>query len=466
MNERLNGEQAFESTDLDPEISFNPQDIQEIGENEGERFNPLRKLAQMGKMVVELGKQMPQLVRFTMLSVIDSFDLRPMSNSEVKYLNEEQYELFKTNHNPEEVKIGEYTSPFAVEDISKMTHEEKEVQAKKLKKRVVYQQEAGAMAQTFLKRIIKNNPDTDPEELKEVAGLIGNEYEFAPWEKGTFNAAINNFVKYRTDAKFFLEKYPDTHEFIRKCFKVDFDEGTNFLIELGSMSINIHTDPETISKIYEAANPSLQGAGGFMTAIHSNHNGKPIDAFVTLLPISSHLVPKYWAKGVKVHEEQHAENKLLSAYFDKQSDTGINYLESINLEAINQGVDSEKKKALIAEIFYAQRAYALQKAKNEIIAYLKGGVGDADISESDDYDYLSEFKDRSSMKDDPDWQQLSESIFGQYPRIIQRALGAFKDLSEFVPDKNLAIALLSSVDLLSWPLMVKRIKDIEIQKSE
>ncbi len=322
-----------------------------------------------------------------------------------------------------------------------------------------------AKCRRFIERSIEFNNEIPRDDLDSIFTKFKDKFGFCGNQEEIIKSLLDNFYLQRQIVIEAREKWSDNLELIRNLTQVDFNKSDlkSLDVSVGPMSIDIKTNGFNCGRIYEhAEEPSVKFKyGGF--AAQSSHE---VPIYYTVIKNDLLFRMLYDAPGVVTHEHEHEKNKLFEHIFFKkiseQEEQGL-WVEYEEEE------DIELKKIKLENYIIPQIEYALNRAKDEITAFLtersplvlqsdlanfffKDGYGGA-------YDYLQFLRDFEPKKDDELYQNTLRELFeNKYKKIISNAVESFRLFrKKRKMDSQELIALLTDKSLAEWPKTINRL---------
>ncbi len=374
--------------------------------------------------------------------------------------------------------------PFSIEidRIKKLPREEKRIALEELKDKLARQRKALAMCRVFLERCIEFNNDYPLEKLHIIVNKFQESYGFNDDQKWSFHDAISKYSNNRQKVLAARNEFQNDAELVKHITGIPVKDGT-VRVSVGPMTIDIYTDTFTAGQIFDRSIEPVTTVSGFFNA-----NGQDIpfgDGIAFTVVNTDNIKSDKATAAVLEHEHEHSKNHLVfkelfgidgryakNGKWDEknpQKDLSEEYVKYASEK------DPDIKKALLESCFEVEIQYALESAKDEITAILKGNMyGEDTLSflqdnfngyflngEHNHYDYLRELRNREDQKDNPDWQELSRKILiDEYASILTKAVEAITLLiKQGKYSIQESIALLTDKPIVEWPKTVKRMLD-------
>ncbi len=346
----------------------------------------------------------------------------------------------------------EFSPQEEIRKIRKLPRQERKEAFSVFKNKLERQREGWANCRVFLERIIEFDNDIPKDYLLKWVYLFGENYGFTEKHYNLTEKIIDAFYKERKRCLDFLSTYRDNlHEAANKITGEKFNKKQEVGVSSGKASVNITVNEEDYEKIIKKmGDGSLQGSCGFFGFFST-------DLFTGL----GYTVIKrgYEEESIRVHEEEHAKNRLLFRYLHENDAC---FEKRILLEG---ALCQEKDEKVIEDIFkqYVKtyQEEALLRAKNEIIAYKKDGsvnnFSEAifSIDSETSYDYLKDI--RASFEGGEKAEIANNILVDEYLDIIESAILSFEELEIQGYTTDQVIALFSDKKLEEWRKTAKRI---------
>lgn len=359
-----------------------------------------------------------------------------------------------------------------LEKIKKLPREEKREALDEYKEKLAEQKEGLADLQKILIKKIRENPDLPWAEGKEVIEEMARVHKMTEAQKDYAKRIFGNYRSRHQKIKEVRKKYSDDKELYKAAFGKE-PEGKVEIIE-GPMTLYFRCyDTKDYALIYrlvfllnrelteediEAAN--LSGGASVPYSLIPELEG-------AVIVENSQKTPVTHIFGTYSHEEQHVINKFFQEEETRASLGRFKFK------------DPERARLLFTRYFRLLREPAEDRAKDEILAYLKNGTSVESIlrkltkaeKEGGIYDYLKIIKERSveevlsHFQKKPEYLQIgqiaaSEVLEKEYVDLLKQGLEAFGKLTKEIGySTDRAMALLITEPLIKWPKVVRRLHE-------
>ncbi|BCX15720.1 MAG: hypothetical protein KatS3mg097_612 [Candidatus Parcubacteria bacterium] len=380
---------------------------------------------------------------------------------------------------PVEINTDNKNIIFSPEDeiikLRRLGKEERKKALLKFKENLVRQREAWAMCRIFIERVLLYNQDIAKEKLMKIVEEFRRYYLFTDKQVQLVEKILDRYYKARQQARILYEKFKnDPIELVRQITGLKLDRDVNVYFSL--MSLWIETNAFNAGRLFEQSLEPIRynklPSAGFASRTEDENP-------VYYIVINNEEVNLFESSGIVLsyHELEHIKNMFFMAIFEAPPPE----LQSFN-DYINEQ-DQEKKEIILQDIFSMHREYALERAKDEILAYfrqfslLKDTITYEDTkwilnnfldnNQNPYYDYLSDLRDNPKFKEDNLYQNLAKKMLvDEYVDIIKKALDAAVKLSReghYLYEQ--CIALLADRPLVTWQKTVRRLLEQKFKRS-
>ena len=254
--------------------------------------------------------------------------------------------------------------------------------------------------------------------------------------------------------------FPTVIKKLNKLTGVKIDEEEKIDILVGPMTIDIYTEGFNAGRLYEIADkPVIFKYAGFASqSVIKN------DIYYTVINTDKKLRKNSddpTGEITKKHEHEHQKNRLFGEVFG--------YIKSpIELKGYIAEKDIEIKTTILENFFIENRIVALERVRDEIIAYTKtrdlsifneNNLENLFFSKKGPYDYLGPIRKLKKFENDPLYQKTAQKVLvSEYEIIIEDAFDSYVKLVTVGKySTQEAIALLTDKTLFEWPKTVKRL---------
>ncbi len=343
------------------------------------------------------------------------------------------------------------------------------------KGKLARQRKAWALCRTAIEERIEANPDIPREEMVGIIGQFASSYGFEEPHTQLAEKLIDDYILARKRVTEVREKYPDEIALINRLTGMKFTnaEAGDFNISVGPMSIDILCSGSNVRRLYGRSNDPVVGPKYWGFA--SQSNDKP-PIYYTV--IDADKADSYYLYHPLKHEHEHIKSRLLKSisyprgigFFGHQVlEKALRFERNFEHELWKRyflSKDTQQKSFFLEEYMKMRREEDLDKAKGEIVSFLKDSglsrlrneLGELFFSKGGPYDYLAPLRNWEKGKDDPLWKETSQKfLVDEYRAIIESAVDYFGQLIYSGYTKEEAIALLFDKPLSNWPKTVRRL---------
>src|SRR3989344_3916515 len=345
---------------------------------------------------------------------------------------------------------GIFSSEEELQKIKSLPKEQKREALAIFKENLARQREALATLRVFIERNIEFNHDVSKEKLLALTEKFSAKYGFTSKQKQVIEKLINKYFENHQKVLEIRQQFPDNYELISELTGVKIDEEEKIDILVGPMTIDIYTEGFNAGRLYERADkPVIFKYAGFASqSVIKN------DIYYTVINTDKKLRKNSddpTGEITKKHEHEHQKNRLFGEVFG--------YIKSpIELKGYIAEKDIEIKTTILENFFIENRIVALERVRDEIIAYTK--TRDLSIfNEKGPYDYLGPIRKLKKFENDPLYQKTAQKVLvSEYEIIIEDAFDSYVKLVTVGKySTQEAIALLTDKTLFEWPKTVKRL---------
>jgi hypothetical protein len=409
----------------------------------------------------------------------------------------EYYEEIRIEREPP-IREGEIFDPNEELERVRLIHDRSERRRalEEYKDKLAYQKDGLAEMQAALIMKIRENPSLKRGQFMATVEHFGRKYGFTDEQFEAAEYIFNKYLERHAHVEQFLKRYPDNEERFKQLFGAE-PKGRIEVIP-GPMTIYFRChDPDDFSRIAfysrnyagkgEDHQPSQEQKSRARSAYgvfqyycrDENLNGAIIAENTHGIESTSEA-----STVTRTHEEQHAMRRFMHK-------ANIEWLLINDLEEV--GRDKKKLKSALGKAARSYFDWSLERAKDEILAYLKSETTDQTVvrsfilrelmrreEEGGAYDYIKRHRDMllsdEYMRDtisvlgsagiDKEgikrvMQEAVEEVFDreEYRKIIERAIDSFNKLSAeygkfFKKDDVIAIFLREPLE--RWPVIARR----------
>ena len=362
---------------------------------------------------------------------------------------------------------GVFSPEAELDRIKSLPKEQRREALAGFKENLARQRKAWANCRLFIERSIEFYDEIPREGLMEIVEKFGAYYGFTEEQKLSARELIDQYYKHHQKVREMRQKFPNNADLVKELTGLNFDTPEEFDVSVGPMTIDIETNEINGGRLYEnSENPVIGYSFG---AFASQSAGNDPTYYIVLNNDWRKRAKGYGdpsGKQMRQHEYEHQKHKLFRAVFEKDliGDFERDYMWRNYI----QEQDPERKKITLEDFFRREQEVGLDRAKDEITAYLAGGrrlemllvqLVDLFFNKQGNYDYLAYLRDYAPMKTDQLFQEVSEKILVQeYRSIIEKAV---KSLGELINkgkySSKEAIALLTDKSLSDWPKTIERL---------
>lgn len=346
--------------------------------------------------------------------------------------------------------------------IKKLPREQKREALASFKENLARQREVLAACRVFIERSIKFNHDIPRKKLIELTEQFGAQYGFNDKQKQIIEQLIDRYYKNRQKVLEIRREFTDNRALVNRLTGVNLDKNEKFEISVGPMTIDIDADKFAAERLLEKSdNPVIVSRfGGF-----ASQSAETNPIYYTVINHG-----KYMQRGMlkdpalektRKHEHEHQKNTLFSAIFEfpKPKRRLLGYIDQENHEV---------KKIILEDFFAKNRAFALERTRDEITACLcsmtlpelQGRLDSLFFKQKDPaYDYLAYLRNWEIFRDDHLYQETAQKMLvREYRAIIERAVSSYAELvNKGKYSTQEAIALLTDKPLTDWPKTISRL---------
>jgi hypothetical protein len=403
----------------------------------------------------------PTLRPFFLMSKQREFN-HTISFEELSQLLQVEFEDFKSRYHPLE---EEFDPKLELEKI-KQAEKSTRVEALQLyKEKYKIQKTALAQCRLFIERLIRQNPDIDSGYLQSVLEKFSQNYGFSKDQILTINNLLDKFQVKRSEILFLREKFKDDRELFTFVTGIKLEPKDNVKVLTGPMNFCFRVSSGLADKAYFDTYAygedfwKKSSIKGFAVKFENRQlEGKNFNVSAIFMPIEVGESPEEKFSDLKtlIHEEEHVTNSLLHEYFFQED---FKILESNpDLLKSKEEVDSFLKK------FYS---YMILRTRDEFTAKVIGRTGTETSFQKgllgpSSYNYIRPLEFRTDTYDEGNvkdyWKSGIHFLKIKYDLAVKQCSSAFwKLVDEEGYSIDEAVALLTDVPLLEWPLEVKRI---------
>ena len=376
---------------------------------------------------------------------------------------------------------GDIFSPeLELKKIRQAPREEQPQLLQEFKEKLAYQKEGLANIQEQVIQKVRENPDASLEQLYGWTSDLGKKYGLTDEQKGVARDLLKTYSEKHLNIRNIRQKYPDDKKLYQAMFghepkgKIEVVEGP------ATLSFRCH-NLEDYATIYsqkflsgvglERRDLDIADMSGGASISSSNIPG--LEGTITAVNLPRAYTQKD-ADQIEKHEEQHAIKKLFGDRI--QHRTAFSRL----LDASNEG---ERELALKGLLRNRRERIADERARDEILAYFKGGNRDSqgtlqELTKSGEkgglYDYLKLDK-QDVLKEADGWlktygperfgeefkpkvEKAAEEVYGkEYQDLLKEGIQAVQTLTKKGYTKEETMALLIQEPLSRWDKVVKRL---------
>lgn len=357
------------------------------------------------------------------------------------------------------------------------------------------QRKAWALCRTTIEERIEANPDIPREEMVGIIGQFASNYGFAKPHTKIAEQLIDDYISQHKKVVEIRKKYPDDIALINRLTGMKFTgaDAGDFTVRVGPMSLEIFCSGLNTARIYEKSNDPVteDEYPGFAS---QSDDRKPI-YYLVVNNDATWKIPDGYAAILVLHEREHQKNRILEPRLYGRSKVRADVREMLNrgvlgflrhqvgerlfdferpfeYEVLGRYASTkapDEKAFLLGEFMRLRREYALNTAKNEIIAFIAMKVRPFllrdmhTIFSEQGYDYLAYLRDwYDEKKAHPLWQEISRRVLvDEYRDIIDKAFTASDSLGIHGYSPEETIAILSDKRLQDWPKTVRRLLEAE-----
>lgn len=365
------------------------------------------------------------------------------------------------------------------------------------KDKLARQREAWALCRTTIEGKIEADPDITRRELIGIIDQFASSYGFAKPHIKIAEQLVDGYITQHKRVVEVRKQYPNDIALINRLTGMKFAEADaeDFTIAVGPMTVDISCSGSNAGRIFEKSRDQVVGFkfGGFA----SQSNDRSPIYYVVINRNPEHVS---YRQEIRSHEHEHEKNRLLwpRLYSRKEIRAGVR-------QRLNQGVvgflrhqvwervlgfernfedelfaryesskDPQQKAFFLEEFMRLQRGWALNSAKDEIIALSKDGrilhPSDLDYyffsKNGDPLDYLAPVRDWDKGKSERLWTDTTQRVLvDEYKAIIKSAVSHFNELVHNGYSREEVIALLSDKSLPEWPKTARRLLETKLTQS-
>ncbi|MDP3964502.1 MAG: hypothetical protein Q8Q20_02460 [bacterium] len=391
------------------------------------------------------------------------------SGEEFDQLLEYDYYQFARKHR----KLDTVFHPVvALRKIRKNPPSERQNALREYKWNLATQRQAWAQCRSFLERAIEHEHDVSGSDLEDIVEWFAADFGFDSEAKNQAYDLIRWYINTRHKVMEVYSEYSNNRELVQVVTGTDPGDDTDLSVSPGPMSIDIVTNQETASRIFNHSENPVTGFKSLGFAATSN------DAIpYTVIAWDRHVRKNFQdteshLADTRRHEHEHVKNSLFLRIFERK----YNSDECDKLyRQYRQESDKTVKHELLAPLFSTILEEAYAEVKNEVTASLQERTArelraDAEYmffrEPGGSYDFLEYWKNIKQEQNNTDWQNDTKRLLIQeYAQTVRRALDAVVDLVEAggYSEKE-AVALLTDKKLPEWGKTVARLLDTKNKK--